>query len=344
MLKSTYSIISLVVIALAVACDNAWSQGAAIQEAPPSVAGARIILLGTGGGPLPRKYRAQPASLLVVDGSAYLIDAGDGVIRQLTWADTSVTHLKSVFLTHHHLDHTAGLGSVIAYRWIAIMSGAVLPPLQIFGPPGTQEISDAAMKYFSVSERIFRSEAPTAPALASIIAAHDAMPGLIYEDAKIRVTAVENSHYSTVIMPDTPHGVDKSYSLRFDTKYGAIVFTGDTGPSEALVNLAKDADILVSEVIDVADLSNFLRGRKNLPEASAQMMIAHMEHEHLPPEDLGKLAAKAHVKMVVLTHLSTSGEVKPDMTPFTAGIQQHYSGPVIAGQDLSEFDLTQVRK
>ena len=78
--------------------------------------GARVILLGTGGGPILRKGRSQPASLLVIDGAAYLIDAGDGVSRQMTLAEVPGTTLRAVFLTHLHLDHTAGLPSLIGSK------------------------------------------------------------------------------------------------------------------------------------------------------------------------------------------------------------------------------------
>lgn len=332
--------VAVVLVALIAASPWAPVEAAGAVNLKPT--GARLILLGTGGGPIARKFSSQPANLLTVDGSDYLIDAGDGVLRQLAWADTSVTSLKAVFLTHHHLDHTAGLGSVIAFRWIAAMAGAAMPQLQILGPPGTTELSQAALRYFAVSEGIFRTEAPTAPAMATLIASHDVSEGLIYRDNNIAVTAVQNSHYSTVAMPATPHGFDRSYSLRFDTKYGSIVFTGDTGPSEALARLAEGSDILVSEVMNVPAMTAYLRARANLPDATLKNLIAHMEREHMPPEQLGILASGAHVKRVILTHYGTPGEVGKNSSFYLTGIRKNYGGVIVVGHDLSQLKLTQV--
>ena len=99
----------------------AASAGAASVVAPaPSeevVAGTRLVLLGTQGGPTIRKFRSQPASLLVVDGHPYLIDAGTGVSRQLKWAGFDPEDITDVFLTHLHLDHIAGLAPVLGLAW-----------------------------------------------------------------------------------------------------------------------------------------------------------------------------------------------------------------------------------
>src|SRR5579871_3650842 len=79
--------------------------------------GTQIILLGTGGGPVPKKLRAQPASLLVVSGRPYLVDCGDGVVRQLTLAGFTPAQVEAVFLTHLHFDHTQGVASLVAFDW-----------------------------------------------------------------------------------------------------------------------------------------------------------------------------------------------------------------------------------
>ena len=85
---------------------------------------------------------------------------------------------------------------------------------------------------------------------------HDVGTGLVYQDANIKVTAVENTHFHH--HPGSPaYGRHKSYSYRFETPDRVIVFTGDTGPSDAVTALAKDADILVSEVVSVEDVKEY---------------------------------------------------------------------------------------
>src|SRR5260221_439722 len=73
--------------------------------------GTRLITLGTAGGPVPRTGRAQSANLLIVSGALYLVDAGDGVTRRLAKAGISFRDLGTIFITHGHDDHTAGLGT-----------------------------------------------------------------------------------------------------------------------------------------------------------------------------------------------------------------------------------------
>jgi len=70
----------------------------------------RLITLGTSGGPPPRAHRAQSSNLLTVNGTHYVVDAGDGVARRLAKAGINVREIGIVFITHHHDDHTAGLG------------------------------------------------------------------------------------------------------------------------------------------------------------------------------------------------------------------------------------------
>ncbi len=141
----------------------------------------------------------------------------------------------------------------------------------------------------------------------------------------------------------TGDGRDKSFAYRFETKDRVVVFTGDTGPSDAVVKLARRADILVSEVIDLDGMDRLLRAAKGpdgkpLSEADYRTFMEHMTREHLPAEELGKMAAKAKVKMVVLTHFVVAGQGdEAVLDALVAGVRKYYSGPVVAGKDLDSF-------
>ena len=73
----------------------------------------RLIMLGTGGGPRPRKVSSASAQVIVANDSAYVIDCGNGVARQLAFAGVPLTSLRHVFITHHHSDHNADYGNLI---------------------------------------------------------------------------------------------------------------------------------------------------------------------------------------------------------------------------------------
>ena len=81
---------------------------------------------------------------------------------------------------------------------------------------------------------------------------HDVGTGVIYQDDNIKVTAVEIAHFK-FHQAGSAVGKYKSYSYRFDTPDRVVVFTGDTGPSDQVTDLAKGADLLVSEVNSVED-------------------------------------------------------------------------------------------
>jgi ribonuclease BN (tRNA processing enzyme) len=296
----------------------------------------RLILLGTAGGPIPRALRSQPASLLVVDGKPYLIDAGNGVSRQLIWAGFEPADVRDIFITHHHTDHNADLGALISFDWIEDnqRNADSAPPVQIYGPPATAFLVRTALDYLSVSERIFSSETPMVPARGRFEAHDIDHDGLVYTDDRVRVTAVENTHFH--IPPSSAaYGKDKSYSYRFDTPNRSFFFTGDTGPSEAVTKLAEGVDVLVTEIEDIDSMMKSFTGK--MPKARADAFRYHLEQEHMTPEAVGKMAAEAHVKAVVLTHYTPDDDHEKDASNFTKGVRKYYSGPVIAGRDLLEY-------
>src|SRR5690348_15297900 len=87
------------------------------RTTPAAKSGTVVITLGTGGGPLPRKDRAQSSNLLVVNGTFYLIDAGGGVTRRIVQSGYDFRKVGKIFITHPHSDHTAGLATLLVSEW-----------------------------------------------------------------------------------------------------------------------------------------------------------------------------------------------------------------------------------
>jgi ribonuclease BN (tRNA processing enzyme) len=306
----------------------------ATDTSTPATA-TRLILLGTAGGPIPRVKRAQPASLIEVAGRRYLIDAGDGVSRQLALAGFRPRDIDRLFITHLHMDHMAGFAPLMAFRWVARPA----TPIEIYGPAGTRAVADGAAQYLAVPEAIFTTQLPPGQTLKDMMKVTEidrSGPVKIYQDDLVSVTAVENSHYDTMDKTKLPAGT-KSLSYRFDTPGRSIVFSGDTGPSKALEVLAKGADILVSEVIDVPTSLRFLRDQFKMPDEHLKAEVEHMEHEHLTPEEIGKMASRAGVKIVVLNHAVMGFDNEMDMSGYTSGVRKYYDGIVVMGKDLSEY-------
>ena len=302
------------------------------QTAPE---GAKLVTLGTAGGPMVRKSRSQPASLLQVDGRIYLIDAGDGVSQKLVDSGYAPIDISTVFLTHLHLDHVAGLAALIGFNWIS--NGGT--PINIYGPPGSKAFVGDALTYLSIPAGVHAAQTPTLKPIASLVIGHEldaSSPTTIYRDDKITVTAVENSHFSTVDPAKRVPGAKRSYAYRFDTPYRSFVFTGDTGPSEALQKLARNADVLICEVMDFEKVIAYVMALPG-PESAKAAPIEHMRREHVGPEEVGKLATQANVKMVVLNHVGSdapNGRFSPDLAQ---QVRMFFQGVVVMASDGDEF-------
>ena len=286
----------------------------------------RLVLLGTAGGPILNRKRSQPSSLLIAGDRKYLVDLGYGCLQQLVNVGLAPVDIDAAFITHHHLDHNADLASLISFNW----TGGRTRALPIVGPHGTVAMSAAAIEYFANSERIFGGEfTHRVPTKAFVMPKDVDQSGQIYSDGAITVSAVENSHFQTFA-----HGNDKSFSLRFQTRDRSIVFTGDTGFSDAVVEFARGADVLVSEIIDPEATIQLASRYARIPAAGQAALIAHMTQEHLPAAQVGQIAARAGVKTLVLSHFSPS--VEPSSVPslFFRSIRKFYKGPIVAGRDL----------
>ena len=140
-------------------------------------------------------------------------------------------------------------------------------------------------------------------------------------------------------MPEVSHsyGANRSYAYRFDTPERSVVFSGDTGPSDSLMQLAEGADVLVIEVIDLEHQFDVVREMSGLPDDQLTVVMDHMAREHITPDQVGLLAAKASVGQVILTHVVPGLDSDQDMTAYINGVRQHYRGPVQLGFDLACF-------
>ena len=201
----------------------------------------RLITLGTVAGPPPRPHRAQFSNLLIVNGTLYVLDAGDGVARRIAKAGFNVRDVGVVFITHHHDDHTAGLGTLMSAAW----DNQRTKPINVYGPPRTEELVKAAVQYFTISADIRIADGGRSIPIEQLFHGHDVEPGVVYQDSNLKVNVIENIHFG--FHKGAAAGKHKSYSYRFETPGRVIVFTSDTGPFPGLVEFAKGADLLVAE-------------------------------------------------------------------------------------------------
>lgn len=291
----------------------ATGSAVAQTQSQPQTPNMTVTILGTAGGPWAHSERSGIATLVTVDQRNYLVDAGVGVARQLARAGVKEVDVPTVFLTHLHDDHTAGLPALMNFAWTRRT-----PKLELVGPPGTKTYFDAAMALIGVNSGIRMTENPRLTSPDKMFSAREVEPGQIYADDILRVTAIENTHYGSTFgnAPNRP----RSYALKFQTSARTVVLTGDTGPSDALADFAQGADVLVSEIVsreDIASVPPFVR--------------EHMLKEHLTAADVGRLASKAKVGTVVLSHFREISSAEVDE------IKRHFPGSVVIGSDLARF-------
>lgn len=300
--------------------------------------GTQILFLGTAAGPPLRADRSEPATLLIVDGRRYLVDCGIGTARRLVKAGIASETIGAIFLTHLHADHTLGLADILANDFQEKDSPDAAHTVTIYGPPQTKALVGAAYQYISIPYSVFAAERggprsgvpPTSP-----FAVHEIGEGVVYQDDRLKVVAAENTHYA--LMPGRSRATMKSYSYRFETAHGTIVFTGDTGPSDAVTRLAAGADVLVSEVQNVVAIDAFVDSmaqRNHWSPARRSEFLAHMTREHLDISDVGRIAARAGVNTVLLYHWYPS-----DRAVYLTGVAKYFPGPVFGAEDLERYCL-----
>lgn len=277
---------------------------------------SRLVLLGTAGGPTPKLGRSAPAQAVVVNDDVYLIDAGNGVGRQIVRAGLNIDRLRAVAVTHHHSDHVIDVGAVLLLAWGTGLSS----PVQIIGPPPLHDMLQSYLDFADVDLKT-RMDDEARPNLDELINVKEIpASGCVYEDENVRISTCLVNH-----PPMLAHG------FRVDAPDRSYVFSGDTTPCENLVKLAQGADILVHEVMHLPSIDSLIEAN-GAPKGLRQ----HLINSHTSSADVGRIASEAGVQTLVLTHLVPS-DGGPSAEVWTEEAKRDFAGEVILGDDLMEI-------
>jgi ribonuclease BN (tRNA processing enzyme) len=302
--RRTRSAVRFVLATLTLLPVSVWG-GQQKSAVPPAT---RVVFLGTGM-PRPDPQHQGPAAAVVAGGNIYIVDAGVGVVRQAVAAGLDPTELRIAFITHLHSDHTLGLPDLILTPWVVGRK----EPLELYGPTGVKAMAASILEAYQqdIHIRLTGGEEPNSTGYH--VNAHEIRPGLVYEDAAVRVKAFAVKHGTW----------PEAYGYRFETPGGTVVFSGDTRPAESVVEACRGCDLLVHEVYS---------GYGGTAQQSADEWMKYMAAFHTSAQELGDLAARAHAKTLVVTHvILLGGATESDLA---AEIRKKFSGTVVIAHDL----------
>lgn len=303
-----------------------------VMTALPGMAETTFTILGSGGGPIVNPERFQPANLLVVNGRNIVVDAGDGLSERLAAKRVLMGQIDDVLISHLHFDHAAGLLGVLGLRF----QTNPRKPVNIYGPPGTAALVEGMLMGMGPAmEASYGIENATRMTPEELVQVQEVRGGDTLTLGDVTVTAAKNTHFS--FAPGS--AMDEKYeslSFRFDTPDRSIVYSGDTGWSEQLIELAKGVDLLVIELLDLPSVMVAIK--RTVPEALQGQIAQHLASHHLSPKQVGQIASKAGVGKVVATHLMSGGRITPEVTAeWAAGIAENYDGEIVIGDDLQDY-------
>lgn len=288
----------------------------------------KLVLLGTGT-PNAEPFASGPSSAVVVDGNAYLVDFGPGVVRQCAKVyekGISALHpknLKVAFCTHLHTDHTAGYPDLIFTPWVLERD----VPLKVFGPKGIRSMTEHIEQAYAVDIDFRINGFEKANPEGYKVDVTEILPGVVYQDELVTVTALPVSH-----------GTLESYAYLFETPDRKILISGDTCPLPVIAENGKGCDVLLHEVEYTGGLS----------QRTSQWQKYHRA-VHTLSTDLAEIAKIAQSKLLVTYHRiyhldvfapgqDTRAEVKRREALILQEIRDAgYTGEVVNGHDLDIY-------
>jgi ribonuclease BN (tRNA processing enzyme) len=279
----------------------------------PGPDSAVVITLGTGT-PVPNPERSGPATAVVVGGRVFLFDAGPGVMRRVAAAGLPIDGVTAAFITHLHSDHTLGLPDLILTSWVMGRS----TPMRLQGPPGLRRMVDNIIETWAEDTVVRVKGLERGRPGGYRVDARETTGGTLYDSAGVTITAIR-----------VPHGEwEYAFAYRIAARGRTILISGDTRYSEAIARAAADVDVLVHEVYPET---------RSAPEnrPGGELWPRYLREVHTSDVELGRIAAVARPKLLVLSHVLFMGATEEEVI---AGVRRGgFSGRVVIARDLERY-------
>jgi ribonuclease BN (tRNA processing enzyme) len=255
--------------------------------------GIIVTILGSGTC-VPSLKRSSCSILIQIDNAKLLFDSGPGTMRRLLEADTTIFDINFIFYSHFHPDHTAEL--------VPLIFATKYPDGNRRKTPLTIVAGQGFEKFFTGLKSVYgRWIEPAAGMLKTQELANSSQDSHRFEDFFVESAPVEHN--------------DESIAYRITSADGhSVVYSGDTEFSEALISLAKKADLLICE--------------SALPDDKRVK-------GHLTPSMAGEIATRAGVRKLVLTHFYP----ECDRVDIEQECRKTYSGALLLAEDLMRIEV-----
>ncbi|QPS07620.1 MBL fold metallo-hydrolase [Delftia acidovorans] len=281
----------------------------------------KLHTLGTGGPRLDAE-RSSSCHILETGGQYLIFDIGRGAIQRIAQKRLPIASLGPLFISHHHVDHIGEFANYLITSWIEGRRA----PLCVYGPPGTAAIVDILMASVYDRDIAFRTQGEKAfgPFVGAQVI--ELRGGEVVEGDGWRVRCAEVEHGHKLPFSNVFRRGWICHAYRVECEGKVFSYSGDAVMCDALAGIAENADLHLQ--CCYMPRSAFTRST-HLQDVSRYTLACS--------DTAGKIAARAAVKQLVLTHFKRLSV--EELLEIERDVRADFSGPVHLSHDLSEYDF-----
>jgi ribonuclease BN (tRNA processing enzyme) len=284
----------------------------------------RIRLLGTGT-PTPSLRRMSAGYLVETGARKILFDCGPGVYHRMMEAGVRATEITDLFLTHLHYDHCLDYVRLVMTRWD--QGAGRIPELNVYGPGYTARMTELivgddgifgpdlrARTQLPMSQAIYVARGGTLPRAKPRPAVRELSPGDAVDCGAFTVRVAAVLHAQPIL---------ECYAFRLEAEGASFVYSGDAGPCQSMIDLARNCDVLVH-------MCQYMSGTA-LNREFEKRNAGHLE--------LAGLAEEAKVRNLVVSHIAEQFD-RPGMRErVIREMGEVYHGNLFLGEDLMQIPV-----
>lgn len=289
--------------------------------------GITVFTVGTAS-PMPGE-RVQTGTAIFVNGHFFMFDVGDGVVQKAENIGLPLDKLDGIFITHWHSDHMIDLPSLISRSWLLGRNNEV----HLYGPDGTDTINQSINQFLHIENKhrvdhhgheiMDLSKAGAIPHEFKNVQGEREV---VYQQDGITITAFDVNH--------EPIEPAVGYAIEYNGK--KVVISGDTKKNDLVMEMAKDADLLLHEVLLVSLLKELSMAITETGNARNAKIITDIQDYHTSPAEIAEIAVKANVKRLVLHHFAPPPDFRV-VKKLYENEMKSYDGPIHFANDGDKF-------